>query len=403
MPEQPQMSAFDFDPYALFVVGEQQGTQQSHDAQGLLFSHAQGSSSYRDGDGLSLSGNAQGGSSLFSHAQPEGSLLFGYAQPEGLSLFSHAQGSLLLSHAQGSSSFGHALGLSSFGHSQEPSLYADDNGYNFYDHFWDIPSGPSFSNFPPENHPGQGEIPVSEVVHTVGPARTTRAHMTHLANNMPHETPTTVQPEVSSSSSQKKIKLMTEDINHALKDTKVGITGLKKRRLIDKAIEDLIPQFYGPDDQYHTARINSLIWGADPLLFMHNFYFDENNNIIVHAKFQNRFVMANAIRFVWYWGYTSFLDTSSLKPIKPIKIIIGIAGAATHCALYEQARAQLDIDPFSGRAHSDKFREIIRVMDGLTGEEKIELEQYLQYVLDIRPSQVRGEESSLAPNSDMDD
>jgi hypothetical protein len=110
--------------------------------------------------------------------------------------------------------------------------------------------------------------------------------------------------------------------------------------------------------------------------------------------------MANVIRFVWYWGSTSFLDTSSLKAIKNV---VGVAGAATHCALYEQAKVQLDIDPFGGKAHSDKFKEIVGAMDGLTGAEKIELEAHLQYVLEIGPSQARGDESSSTSDSGISD
>lgn len=92
-----------------------------------------------------------------------------------------------------------------------------------------------------------------------------------------------------------------------------------------------------------------------------------------------------------------------MSPLKAIKNVVGIAGAAMHCALYKQAKVQLDIDPFGGKAHNDKFKEIIGAMDGLMGAEKTELEQHLQYILEIRPSQAWGDESSSASNSEISD
>ncbi|KAG1869860.1 hypothetical protein C8R48DRAFT_671083 [Suillus tomentosus] len=550
--EQPQMSAFDFDPYAQ-SVGERQATQQQfHDAHGSSFygdgggpssyGPAQGSSTYGDGGGPSSYGPAQGSSTYgdgggpSSYGPAQGSSTYGdgggpssYGPAQGSSTYGDGGGPSSYGPAQGSSTYGDGGGPSSYGPAQGSSTYGDGGGPSsygpaqgsssyedddFYNHFRDarLDSGPSFADFPPDHHPRQvtpvprwieeapdggsnvaeqqggplppasnltmiqqGEIPVSEVVHTAGPARTTRARTARRVN-MPvtpylvsrapavsteqHETPDDAQDEASSS--RNIIRLAKDDINHAMGGAKVLITRLlfsrnamvhsrqKKRRFVDKAIEDSIPQFYGPNvvfqsfitnahrkqvanalsakrgkiidfardgvcdafqllaprghslppTQYRIARVSRLIQGADPLLFMHDFYFDENDNIIVRAKFQNRFVMANVIRFVWYWGSTSFLDTSSLKAIKNV---VGVAGAATHCALYEQAKVQLDIDPFGGKAHSDKFKEIVGAMDGLTGAEKIELEAHLQYVLEIGPSQARGDESSSTSDSGISD
>ncbi|KAG1837948.1 hypothetical protein C8R48DRAFT_680181 [Suillus tomentosus] len=531
--EQPQMSAFDFDPYAQSVGEHQAAQQQFHDAHGSLtygdgggpssYGPAQGSSTYGDGGGPSLYGPAQGSSTYgdgggpSSYGPAQGSSTYG--DGGGPSLYGPAQGSSTYGDGGGPSSYGPAQGSSTYGDGGGPSLYGPAQGSasyeddDFYNHFRDarLDSGPSFTDFPPDHHPRQvtpvprwieeapdggsnvaepqgplppasnltmiqqGEIPVSEVVHTAGPARTTRARTARRVN-MPvtpylvsrtpavsteqHDTPGDAQDEASSS--RNIIRLAKDNINHAMGGAKVLIMRLlfsrnamvysrsKKRRFVNRAIEDSIPQFYGPNvvfqsfitnahrkqvanalsakrgkmidfardgvcdafqllaprghslppTQYRIARVSRLIQGADPLMFMHDFYFDENDNIIVRAKFQNRFVMANVIRFVWYWGSTSFLDTSSLKAIKNV---VGVAGAATHCALYEQAKVQLDIDPFSGKAHNDKFKEIVGAMDGVTGAEKIELEQHLQYILEIGPSQARGDESSSTSDSGISD
>ncbi|KAG1817124.1 uncharacterized protein BJ212DRAFT_1480360 [Suillus subaureus] len=285
------------------------------------------------------------------------------------------------------------------------------------------------------------------------PANTANTQ-THTTVTEPHETPNDQRPK-------NDIILTKEVIQQLIKDAKVLITQVvfsrnamvysrkKKKDIVDKAITDSVPQFYGPDavfqtfitnvhrkqvanafsakrgkmidfaqdgtcdafqllppqghtlpaDQYHIARVSLIIWGADPLLFMHDFYFDENNNIFVRARFKSRFVMANVIRFIWYWSNASFLDTSLLKTIKNV---VGVAGAATYCALYEQGMAQLDIDPFGGKAHHDKFKEIVRAFNGLTGAEKTDLEQHFRYILEIGPSQARGQ-SSLASDSEMSD
>ncbi|KAG2751000.1 hypothetical protein P692DRAFT_20952608 [Suillus brevipes Sb2] len=122
---------------------------------------------------------------------------------------------------------------------------------------------------------------------------------------------------------------------------------------------------------------------------MHDFYIDENNNTIVRTRFQNAFVMANVIHFVWYWKNVSFLDVSSSK-LKAIKNVTCVAGAATYCALFEQGRTRLETEPFGGRAHNTKFKEILAAIDGLTGAEKDGFEAYMHYVLAIGPSQMRG-------------
>ncbi|KAG2116970.1 hypothetical protein DEU56DRAFT_931560 [Suillus clintonianus] len=90
--------------------------------------------------------------------------------------------------------------------------------------------------------------------------------------------------------------------------------------------------------------------------------------------------MVNVIWFIWYWGFTSYLGPSSLKTIKHA---VTVAGAATSCALCEQGKRFLELDPFSRKTHYEKFKEITSTFDNLTSTEKVEFEQYLQYMLDI--------------------
>ncbi|KAG0693788.1 hypothetical protein DFH29DRAFT_881176 [Suillus ampliporus] len=184
----------------------------------------------------------------------------------------------------------------------------------------------------------------------------------------------------------------------------------QRKRLIDKVIKDSIPNEFGPDVVFRgfitnvhckqvrnalsTKRgkitdfaregacdtfqlfppINRFTLGADPLTFMHDVYFDENDVIIIHAKFQNRFIMANVICFIWYWGLASFLGTS---PLTSIKHIVAVAGAATHCTLHEQGKGHLELDLFGGEVHHRKFKDITGAFDSLTPAEKDEFEKYL--------------------------
>ncbi|KAG2040940.1 hypothetical protein BDR03DRAFT_1007710 [Suillus americanus] len=215
----------------------------------------------------------------------------------------------------------------------------------------------------------QGEVPAFEVVHTTGPARSTTRATRHA--NMPatpYQEPRTPavtelhdassdQPP-SSSSASRVIKLTSDIIKQTIQSARVLVTWVvfskaammysskQKRRIIDRIIKESVPQFYRPNDfaregvttafrlfpprghtsppnEFRITRVSALIQGADPLLFMHDFYFDENDAIIIRARFQNPFVMANAIHFVWYWGNTSFLDTASskLKAIKHVSVI----------------------------------------------------------------------------------
>ncbi|KAG1821088.1 uncharacterized protein BJ212DRAFT_1478184 [Suillus subaureus] len=264
----------------------------------------------------------------------------------------------------------------------------------------------------------QGQIPPLEV--TMGPAQTTTTCTVWHANMPPtpavaeqHETPSDATDEMLLSAvvSQNVIHLTLEVISQTMKSAKVLVTQVvfsknamvclkkKKWHIIDKVIRESVPQFFRPNAVFQefitsahhqvvsnalsarcrkmikfthegccAARVNIFICGDDPLVFMHNIFFDENGNMIIHMKFQSCFVMANS-------------------PLKAIKYVLCIAGAATHCALHEQGKHLLEVDPFGGQIHQSKFNEILNAIDRLTPAEKAELKQYLQYVLVIGPSQ----------------
>ncbi|KAG2084185.1 hypothetical protein BD769DRAFT_1397704 [Suillus cothurnatus] len=491
--EQPQMSAFDFNPYGqqlLYGDRESQGQPLYRDTQ----EHCQALYGDSQEHGQALYGDTQEhGQALYGDTQEHGQVLYGDSQEHSQALYGDAQehGQALYGDTQehGQALYGDTQehGQALYGDSQEhgQALYGDtqEHGQDTLNDSGPIeyPSGPGPSVYPEPAAPvprwikdapdegisiidrgnglsplasdlaliRQGEIPLSEVVHTTGPARTMTTRAVRHVNMPPtpyivsrtptihtkthstvkqHETTSDAAGGASSSAmvSQNVIRLMPEK---------------KKRRIIDDVIQESVLQFFGPNavfqefitsarhqvisnaistrhrkmveftcegvcdafqlfppqghalpaDQYRTARVGLFIHGDDPLMFMHDIFFDENGNMIIRAKFQSHFVMANVIQFVWYWGYASFLGKS---PLKAIKYIVAVAGTATHCVLHEQGKHSLEIDPFGGQIHQSKFNEIIDVIDHLTPAEKAEFEQFLQYVLAIGPSQARDNTTS---------
>jgi hypothetical protein len=101
--------------------------------------------------------------------------------------------------------------------------------------------------------------------------------------------------------------------------------------------------------------------------------------------------MAGVVRFVWRERREAFLGAS---PLKALKYVMGSVGSATHCALQEQRVAVITVDPFGGKHHDEKFKEIVSAFNSLTGEEKTEFINYLQYMLDVGPSQAGVAETS---------
>ncbi|KAG1848554.1 hypothetical protein DFJ58DRAFT_729876 [Suillus subalutaceus] len=153
----------------------------------------------------------------------------------------------------------------------------------------------------------------------------------------------------------------------------------------EKGVERIIQRSTAAAAESHRiTRVDTLIRGADPLLFMHAYLVDDYGNIIVIARFQNAFIMAGVVHFVWHRGRKAFLGA---KPLKALKNVMALVGSATHCALQEQQMAVITVNPFGGTHHEQKFKEIIAALNGLTSEERIEFNNYLQFMLDIGPSQ----------------
>ncbi|KAG1731540.1 hypothetical protein EDB19DRAFT_2041743 [Suillus lakei] len=442
------------------LYGHAQGPSSYGDAPGpSLYSHAQGPSSYGDAPGPSLYGNAQGPSSYGARQGPS------LDTDDGYDFFDHFRDAPLDSGPSfdeypDSGPSDYAEGAAEEGIAPVPRWIEDtfDGGTSVVDRGDGlIPAASDLTLI------RQGEISASEVVHTAGPTRTTitrtvrRANLPATPYSAPrtladtteeHEAPIDAEHEASSPSQPKVIRLTTDVIAQTIQAAKELVTrvifskhamvysGAQRKSIIDKVIEDSVPQFFKPNvvfqafitnshrrrvgnalsskrgriidfarsgvcqafdlfpprghplppKHYRVARIDWFINGHDPLMFMHAVSFDEHNNMIVLAKFQNSFILGNAIRFIWYWGCASFLGES---PLKTIKYIVAVSGAATYCSLKEQGQDTLEVDAFGGKIFDKKFKDILHAFSALTPAEKLEFDQYLSYMLVIGPSQAR--------------
>ncbi|KAG2114398.1 hypothetical protein DEU56DRAFT_919607 [Suillus clintonianus] len=236
------------------------------------------------------------------------------------------------------------------------------------------------------------------------------------------------------------ITLSKEEITEAVKKGKLliiwelfsknalGLTSKQRRSLTERAINKSICACHDPNAPFtrfinksHLRKVVNMFSSTHGkmILFARCFSHHEsehthsrcrpiafhaqvwlwNGCVTIHAKFQNPFIMALVIQFIWSRGRQSFLG---LSPIKALKHIIVLSGAATYCALEEQGREKFEVTSFSEMLHGPKFKEILSTFKGLSNKEKADLKLYWQYILDIGPSQARhGEVALVSESSDL--
>ncbi|KAG1848758.1 hypothetical protein DFJ58DRAFT_842855 [Suillus subalutaceus] len=136
-----------------------------------------------------------------------------------------------------------------------------------------------------------------------------------------------------------------------------------------------------PPVTYRQRVIQKITTDADGLVFMHIYTFDQNGQVEIKAKFQNPFVMSNAIRFAWFGSHQEFLGDTEEQQIERLKVIWALTGTATFCSLDEQSDAHVKVDRFGGSAYSRKFDAILAAIRNLTEDELAEFHDFLWYVL----------------------
>ncbi|KAG2127480.1 hypothetical protein DEU56DRAFT_958638 [Suillus clintonianus] len=306
----------------------------------------------------------------------------------------------------------------------------------------------------------RGEIPRSEIVHTGGPARTTKKRASRRSmpgtpyiipqplsvtqrNETRTEPPQVIPapPPTTSHVSPKIITLSQDSIADAVNKGKqliiremfsrnaLGLTRRQRQSLVERAINESIPACHEPNvaftnfitklhlrkvaNAFSSTRGKMISFARDGVFVAFElfppiqnpqvadtFRVARNGLVTVHAKFENPFVMALTIRFIWSGGRQLFLGDA---PLKALKHVVALSGAATHCALEEQGRVKIDVISFGETSHGPKFKEILAAFKSLSPEEKASLKIFLQYILDVGPSQAREGEDSLASSPESSD
>ncbi|KAG1898799.1 uncharacterized protein F5891DRAFT_1187514 [Suillus fuscotomentosus] len=139
---------------------------------------------------------------------------------------------------------------------------------------------------------------------------------------------------------------------------------------------------------FRKYMIKKIMRDADRLVFMHIYTFDQNGRVEIKAKFQNFFIMANVICFTWSHLRHEFLGETEEEQLKCLKVIWALAGAATFCGLDEQFEDELKVESFGGMVVNRKFLSILAAINNLTGDERVEFNDFLWYVLVVGASQV---------------
>jgi hypothetical protein len=149
-----------------------------------------------------------------------------------------------------------------------------------------------------------------------------------------------------------------------------------------------------PPTIYHQHMIEKITTDADGLVFMHIYTFDQvsfcfrvssevthsfqNGKVKIKVKFQNAFVMSNAIRFTWTNMHQEFLGDMEEEQIECLKVIWALIGAATFCSLDEQSEVRVKVDCFGGMACNRKFLTILATIRSLTGDKLTEFHDFLR-------------------------
>ncbi|KAG2044582.1 hypothetical protein BDR03DRAFT_977422 [Suillus americanus] len=81
-----------------------------------------------------------------------------------------------------------------------------------------------------------------------------------------------------------------------------------------------------PPITYRQRVIQKITTDADRLVFMHTHTFNQNGQVEIKAKFQNPFVMSNAICFTWSGSHQKFLGDTEEQQIERLKLgnVMGI-------------------------------------------------------------------------------
>ncbi|KAG1795238.1 uncharacterized protein BJ212DRAFT_1306649 [Suillus subaureus] len=254
----------------------------------------------------------------------------------------------------------------------------------------------------------QGEIPRGEVVHTRGPARTmrkcnTRADLPgtpYLILQAPHST-TELQTRATSSQAHTTALQTPIAAEHLAATLKTGAKVLIARVIFTK-------HTMTQKRKKHIAQFEDTIKDSTPCclevgVVIENFITNVHRRQVLNTLSNICGKIAQFSHDSVFVSYKLFppqgwIDTAEKYCITMVSKLIWGTDPLLFMHAYsvdeKQRSTVITIDAFGGQHHEEKFKEIVQAFDTLVNEEKFEFNSYLQYVLDVRPSQAGNGESS---------
>lgn len=113
----------------------------------------------------------------------------------------------------------------------------------------------------------------------------------------------------------------------------------------------------------------------------------QDGTLTIHSKFKNPFILHLVTRLVWNTRFR--LDTLLVSPHRELHYAMGAAGTFTKRILLEQGHAILTASKVSSDSNNSTFQMLCSDMDGLTDEEKVELDGWKDYMVICGISQQR--------------
>ncbi|KAG2039999.1 hypothetical protein BDR03DRAFT_1008362 [Suillus americanus] len=252
-----------------------------------------------------------------------------------------------------------------------------------------------------------GEILESQVIHTLGPARSSNRRRTQRMPSMPYPThqnpdPTHQNPTDTAATTQAAAShaeapneqryfevtgAVRDQIFQHSQELMVGIVFTKdvlalsaanRKRIVTSMIQKAAPKFPGLDGiprwKNQSKDITTTWW--------------KDGTLTIHAKFKNPFILYLVEKLIWNMRFQ--LDKLFTMPHKQLHYAMGLAGTITKCALLEQGHETLSATPrlFPG-ANSTVFEAICADMDSLSNEEKADLNQWKDHIVVCGVSQQR--------------
>ncbi|KAG2102301.1 uncharacterized protein F5147DRAFT_776452 [Suillus discolor] len=233
----------------------------------------------------------------------------------------------------------------------------------------------------------RGEIPQTDVMHTVGPARLAKKRgsqrpMPPTPWMAPYPTtrpqiPSTIESSTSqiATSSTYTDSIPTIIVPDAtINQTMKGAMKLVTRKLFSlNAMTESLPQCFGPNTtvaNFITSKRRGEVANTLSVTCGKVVKFACMGAFHVYRLFPPLYSTTPPVIY-------QFLGETEEEQLERLKYIWALSGAATFCSLDEQYKIHVQMDPFGGMSGNWKFLAIVKAMDDLTDDKKAEFCRFL--------------------------